>query len=106
MSELPTIDLNSLATEAIATASDFLEAAESWVDNQFGSGYAEKHPALVAGFLQACALTYQAHRVAISLDDLAAAFGTFAEVLATHIESIDEAVDGIIERERGEGVGS
>lgn len=96
-----TLDLNSLATEAITTASDFLEAAESWVDNQFGNGYAEKHPAVVAGFLHACAQVYQAHRVALSLDEVAAALGTFADVLATRIDSIDDAVDGLMERERG-----
>ena len=61
-------DIESLAIETVAM---MLESAESVVDTQFGAGYAERHPALVAGFVQACAMVYHAERAGGAQNELA-----------------------------------
>lgn len=59
---------------AIATTTDLLESAEGIVDTQFGTGYAEKHPAVTAGCVQALAIVYLAekltHRLGQHADDI------------------------------------
>lgn len=58
------VNISELEVSAGDTAMGFLESAEHCIDLQFGSGFAAKHPALVAGFLQASALLYLAERIA------------------------------------------
>lgn len=65
------LDISDIEGNAIETAGAMLESAESVIDTQFGTGYAEKHPALLAGFIQASALIYSADRLAASARDVA-----------------------------------
>lgn len=95
------INLSEIETEAITTTVSNMEAAEFWIDKQFGAGYAEKHQDLVAGFMQSCALVYFAERVT-GIEALAGAVATVGDLLATRLDSLDDAVDGLLERERGE----
>lgn len=64
------LDSSNIEGNAIEIAGAMLESAEAVVDTQFGAGYAEKHPAIVAGFVQACATFYLAERIADSLQSL------------------------------------
>lgn len=98
------INLSEIETEATTTAVSFMESADSWIDGQFGAGYAEKHPTLVAGFMQACAIVYLAERVS-GIDGIAGAVATLGDLLATRLDTLDDAVDGLLERERGEAAG-
>lgn len=63
-------DISNIDGIAIDTAGAMLESAEAVIDTQFGTGYAEKHPVIVAGFVQACALVYFADRVSVALESL------------------------------------
>lgn len=58
------VDISELEVSVCDTAMSFLESAEHSIDLQFGAGFAARHPALVAGFLQASALLYLAERIA------------------------------------------
>lgn len=66
------LDVSAIEGNAIETAGAMLESAEALIDTQFGAGYAEKHPVIVAGFVQACALVYLADRAGGALRELAA----------------------------------
>jgi hypothetical protein len=58
------VNISELEVSAGDTAMSFLESAEHSIDLQFGAGHAARHPAIVAGFLQASALVYLAERIA------------------------------------------
>ena len=58
------VTISELEVSACDTAMSFLETAEHCIDLQFGTGHAARHPAIVAGFLQASALVYLAERIA------------------------------------------
>lgn len=63
MSDLGTIntgEINEIELEAFEAVANAMESAEHAIDTQFGTGYAEKHPAMIAGYLQAVAITYLA----------------------------------------------
>lgn len=94
------ISLSDIEAEATTAAVSFLESAESWIDGQFGAGYAEKHPAMVAGYMQACAMVYQAQRIGRSMDDLAAGLRASADAVATRLDSLDDAVDALCDEAR------
>ena len=55
--------LDTLATQAPVWPKFWLGEAEAAIDEELGAGYAEKHPALIAGFLTACATVYAAHLI-------------------------------------------
>lgn len=55
-------NLDEIESMATAAATFWLSDAESAVNSQFGGGYAEKHPAVVAGYVSACAVVYQTER--------------------------------------------
>lgn len=95
------VNITQIEIEATTTTVSNMEAAELWIDKQFGAGHAEKNPALVAGFMQSCAVIYLAERVT-GIEALAGAVATVGDILATRLESLDDAVDGLLERERGE----
>jgi hypothetical protein len=57
------VNISEMEVSAVDTAMSFLESAEHCIDLQFGTGFAAKHPVLVAGFLQASALLYLAERM-------------------------------------------
>ncbi len=46
--------------QAIMTAEDYLSGAVRAIDHKFGQDYAKKNPALVAAFIQTCAMDYAA----------------------------------------------
>lgn len=56
----PTLD--EIEAQAVTTVSAWLGQAEADINGQFGSAYAEKHPALLVGFLSSCAMVYAAER--------------------------------------------
>ncbi len=59
--ENPSLDeIESVAPSAV---SFWLTEADALIDAHYGSDYAAKHPAVVAGFVNACAMVYQAERV-------------------------------------------
>jgi len=60
----------------------WLSEAEEKVDGQFGTGYAEKHPAAVAGFVNACAAVYQAERMNDAAQKISRALLSVADSLA------------------------
>ncbi|MBI4996154.1 MAG: hypothetical protein HZC22_04495 [Rhodocyclales bacterium] len=56
----PLLELAERELDAIETVANAMESAEEAIDLQFGAGFAEKNPVLVAGYLQAAATTYLA----------------------------------------------
>lgn len=81
-----------------------LDNMQDVIDGKFGKGFAAKHPDMLAGCVQAHATFYLAgclsNETALT-DNLA----TVADLLATRLDTLDDAVDGLLERERGELIG-
>lgn len=93
--------LDNLAQLAPSSLSFWLTEAESAINGQFGGDYAERHPAAVAGYLNACATVYQAHLLADHLASVSNAIamlpgGTVTERLA----GIEVALDQLAELAR------
>lgn len=61
------------AATAMVDVSQFMSMAEGVIDDQFGAGFAEKHPGLVAGYVQACAAVCHGERIADGFESLAEA---------------------------------
>lgn len=93
--------LSGIKDAAIQAVLDTLDTLHDVVDGKFGEGYTAKHPAMLAGCVQACAVFYLAERLS---GDTALTDGValVADLLATRLDTIDDAVDGLLERERGE----
>lgn len=104
MSSAEGVNLSQLEDAAMQAVYESLGNLQDVIDGKFGEGYAAKHPAMLAGCVQAHATFYLAERLsgdtAIS-DNLA----TVADLLATRLDTLDDAVDGLLERERGELIG-
>lgn len=98
------VNITEIETAAVQSVADVLDTLHDWVDGKFGEGYAAKHPAMLAGCVQACAVFYLAERLS---GDTALTDGValVADLLATRLDALDDAVDGLLERERGEAVG-
>jgi len=62
---------HTLMKQASDTAEIYLERAIRAIDEQLGKGFAEGHPELVVGFMQASATDYQASITARSLEKIA-----------------------------------
>lgn len=80
----PAEDVTVLADMHLAAfeeANTTLESADFEIDRFYGAGYAEKHPAVVAGYLQAVATFYLADSVRADL-----------RVLASELELIKRAI--------------
>lgn len=98
------IDLTQIEDASVIAVSDVLDDLHDLVDGKFGEGYAAKHPAMLAGCVQACAIFYLAERLSgdTALTD---GLATVADLLAARLDTLDDAVDGLLERERGEAAG-
>lgn len=55
--------LDEIESTAPSAVHFWLGEADALIDGHYGSDYAEKHPAVVAGFVTACAMVYQAERM-------------------------------------------
>lgn len=55
--------ISNLKDGAVQSVWDALDVLHDWVDGKFGEGYAEKHPAMLVGCVQACATFYLAERL-------------------------------------------
>lgn len=53
-----TADVGTLMHQAPDTAALYLKRAVETIDAQYGSGYAQKNPALVADFIKVCAIDF------------------------------------------------
>lgn len=104
MSKADGVNITMLEDAAMQTVYESLGTLWDVIDGKFGDGYAAKHPAVLAGCMQACAVFYLAERLSgdTALTD---AIATVADLLATRLDTLDDAVDGLLERERGEAVG-
>lgn len=54
-----TASAEQLMEQAPMTVAGYLIAAKRHINEQFGPGYAEKNPVLVAAFVQACAQDFE-----------------------------------------------
>lgn len=104
MSRADGVNITMLEGAAVQSVVGVLDTLHDWVDGKFGEGYAAKHPAMLAGCVQASAIFYLAERLSgdTALTD---GLATVADLLATRLDTLDDAVDGLLERERGEAVG-
>lgn len=58
-----------LMDQAPSTIASYLRAAEVIIDEQFGTGYAERNPVLVGAFIQSCALDYNTAIMLAAIQD-------------------------------------
>jgi hypothetical protein len=64
-------DADTLMRQASDTADTYLRAVIKSIDAQFGQGFAQSNPALVASMLQACTADFAACMLSNSLDRVA-----------------------------------
>lgn len=104
MSNADGVNLTQLEDAAMQAVYESLGTLQDLVDGKFGEGYAAKHPVMLAGCVQACAMFHLAERLS---GDTALTDGValVADLMATRLDTLDDAVDGLLERERGEAVG-
>lgn len=68
-----TADGDELLKQASMTADEYFSKACVRIDKQFGNGYAEKHPELIAAFMQTAARDLHTSMTASALQDIAEA---------------------------------
>lgn len=104
MSRADGVNITMLEDAAMQTVYESLGTLQDVIDGRFGEGYAAKHPAMLAGCVQAHAIFYLAERLSgdAALSD---GLATVADLLATRLDTLDDPVDGLLQRERGEAVG-
>ena len=85
-----TASWQTLLSQAIDTAHDYLRGAVAAIDTQFGDGYAQKHPALVGAFLQAAAIDFHAASVAVKLQEVAQALDAAGDVVSTALDQLSD----------------
>jgi len=104
MSRADGVNITMLEDAAMQTVYESLGTLQDVIDGRFGEGYAAKHPAMLAGCVQAHAIFYLAERLSgdTALSD---GLATVADLLATRLDTLDDPVDGLLQRERGEAVG-
>jgi|JI9StandDraft_2_1071091.scaffolds.fasta_scaffold165352_3 hypothetical protein len=71
-------EAKELMEQAHMTAYEYMRYAKMDVDAQFGPGYAEAHPELVAAYMQTAALDFL---VTFGLQGLASELGRIADAL-------------------------
>jgi hypothetical protein len=75
--------LDEIESTAPSAVSFWLGEAETRIDGHFGRDYAEKHPAVVSGFIAACATVYQAERINDAAHKVNRALFAVADALET-----------------------
>lgn len=66
-----TATYETLMRQASMTANEYLLAAVSSIDDQFQDGYAQKHPDLVAAFMQVCASDFATTAMSVAIQEAA-----------------------------------
>lgn len=79
-----TRDTSELASSASDDAFHWLCDAVSLIDENMGHGYAAKHPAMVAGFMNAAALSFRAERQVDAAEMIALALLELAKERGGH----------------------
>jgi len=80
-SDQVTASFNTLFTQAKDSAESYLRNARAKVDEEFGEGYAAKHPELVAAYMQVAAADF-------STSSNAKVFGAALDRIASAIEQL------------------
>lgn len=62
-----TASYETLMRQAPMTADEYLHAAVRSLDKQFGEGYAQAHPELVAGYMKVCASDFGASILVVAI---------------------------------------
>ena len=102
MSNAAGVNLTQPEDIAAQVVYESLGPLQDLVDGKFSEGYVATHFAMLAGCVQACATFYRGERPSgdtAFIDNLVAV----TNLLATRLDTISDAVDGLLERERGEG---
>ena len=66
-----TASYDTLLKQAPMTADEYLRAAVLSIDEQFEEGYAQKHPELIAAFMQVCASDLGTSTLVIAIQEAA-----------------------------------
>lgn len=70
-----TASYETLMRQAPMTADEYLHAAVRSLDKQFGEGYAQAHPELVAGYMKVCASDFGASILVVAIQEVAEQLG-------------------------------
>ena len=95
MSNADGVNITQIEDFAMQSVYESLGDLQDLIDGKFGEGYTAKHPAMLAGCVQAYATFYLAERLSgdtAITDNLA----TVADLLATRLDTLDDAVDGLL----------
>jgi len=89
---------HTLLRQAPMTADTYMGAAVKYIDEQFGDGYAAKHPELVGAFMQTCASDFNTAAVKIGLQEICAAIDVALSGLElSGLREISASLDSIAE---------
>jgi len=80
-----TADFTTLMDQAPTTINCYMMDAHENIDNEFGEGYAEKHPELVGTYIQACSMDFVGAVLAKTLGDS-------MEFLSSTVSSLESTV--------------
>ena len=64
-----TASYETLMRQAPMTADVYLDAAVHSLDRQFGEGYAQTHPELVAGYMKTCAMDFGTSVLVVAIQE-------------------------------------
>ena len=93
------INLSDIESNADLVAQGFMDSAEIWIDQQFGAGFAAKHPDAVVGFMLTAKGIYQA-------DLLQAALGRLGDDLRSGLKDIARELQDLTAATRDGAKGS
>lgn len=86
------VNLSEIEAQAEIAINGFVDEGQRCIDKKFGAGHAKAAPALLAGYVQACALHYLTERL-VGLDQIAEAIAVAGNALAVRLDLIDDAID-------------
>jgi len=86
VSETITASFLELLDQSQMTASDYLAGAHGTIDERFGTGYAAKHPQLIAAYMEVAAADF---RTSVTLKLLEPILARLADGVSEMIGSVD-----------------
>ncbi len=90
-----TADMNSLMHQAPQTAETYLINCRIAIDEQFGEGYAAKHPELLAAMIQASAQDFHTSCLCAVLQDQVGSVSMALENMTASLHGVAQALSEI-----------
>ena len=84
-------DAATLMKQAHMTANEYFVYAVDYIDKVFGEGYAEKHPELVAKFMEVAAIDFMTASITAGIEGVAESLEKIADSMDRIAEALSPA---------------